>query len=278
MRKRITRRRCRRAALASVCVAAAFVFTSTSSARDLGVDVSHFQDEAGISQTRWNSLAAEPRSFAYMKATEGLLPPGNVDFTWDENVERAGNAGILTGVYHFARPDNRPLVSGAIDEANHFVATAGAAMTAGHLRPVIDVERGSALTTTALTDWVIAFIDRVVELRGPSAKPIIYTTSFFTTSELDSRLADYDLWIRSNTGASIDPHTESPTGLGVFNDWLIWQYHVRPASGGETAIDLDVLHNESASLADITIVPEPGTAAMMLLFAACAARRRRARA
>src|ERR1700754_199411 len=103
-------------------------------ARDLGVDVSHFQGESGMPQANWNQLAAEGRTFAYIKATEGLNPPGNIDAAWANNVDRATSAGILNGVYHFARPDNRPTTAGAIQEADFFVSTAGSAMTPGHLR------------------------------------------------------------------------------------------------------------------------------------------------
>ena len=39
-------------------------------------------------------------------------------------------------------------------------------MTAGHLRPVIDLERGNALTTSDLTDWVLAFVNEVVVPKG----------------------------------------------------------------------------------------------------------------
>src|SRR6478736_441677 len=80
-------------------------FAAASPARELGVDLSHFQGETGMPQANWNQLAAEGRTFAYIKATEGLLPPGNVDPAWPVNVDRAANAGILSGVYHFARPD-----------------------------------------------------------------------------------------------------------------------------------------------------------------------------
>ena len=40
-------------------------------------------------------------------------------------------------------------------------------MTPGHLRPVIDLERGSALSTSDLTDWVLAFVNEVTALKGP---------------------------------------------------------------------------------------------------------------
>src|SRR6478736_7043689 len=87
---------------------------SVSAGREIGVDLSHFQGETGMPQSNWDQLAAEGRTFAYIKATEGLNPPGNIDPAWPTNVSRAAAAGILSGVYHFARPDNRPTVAGAI--------------------------------------------------------------------------------------------------------------------------------------------------------------------
>src|SRR4051794_14818087 len=78
------------------------LFTPATSARDIGVDVSHFQGETGMPQANWNQLATEGRTFAYIKSTEGLNPPGNIDPAWPTNVVRASNAGILNGVYHFA--------------------------------------------------------------------------------------------------------------------------------------------------------------------------------
>ena len=246
-----------------------------SAARDLGVDVSHFQGENGMPQANWNQLAAEGRKFAFIKSTEGLNPPGNIDNAWDENVAGASAAGILSGVYHFARPDNRRTTAGAVQEATFFVNTAGAAMNAGNLRPVLDLERGLnatlPLTGTELTDWVIAFVDQVIALKGPAAEPIIYTTSQYT-SVLDSRLANYDLWIRSNFG---DPQTGTPSGLGPFNDWLVWQYNVGPA-GGVNPIDQNVLHTEIASLQSL-VIPEPASAALLALLAAASLCRRRRR-
>jgi lysozyme len=233
---------------------------SPTSAREVGVDVSHFQGETGMPQANWDQLAAEGRTFAYIKSTEGLNPPGNIDNAWPANVARATNAGILNGVYHFARPDNRPTTAGAIQEADFFVATAGSAMTAGHLRPVIDLERGNGLSTSDLTDWVLTFVNEVVALKGPAAEPIVYTTSSFAVGELDSRVANLDLWIRANFG---DPQTGQPSTTGVFNDWTIWQYNVGPA-GGINPIDQNVIHSESTPLSSLVIVPEPASITLTL--------------
>jgi lysozyme len=244
--------------------------TAAAWSRETGVDVSHFQGETGMPQANWNQLAAEDRTFAYIKATEGLLPPGNVDPAWPGNVANAANAGILTGVYHFARPDNRPTTTGAIQEADQFVAVAGSAMTPGHLRPVIDLEVGSSLSTAALTDWVLAFVNEVATLKGPSAKPIVYAPASYAVSELDNRVANLDLWIRANFG---DPQTGQPSTTGVFNNWAIWQYNVGPA-GGISQIDQNVIHSELAPLSSLLIVPEPTALVAVMLTMSCALRRR----
>jgi len=248
-------------------------------ARDLGVDVSHFQGETGMPQANWDQLAAEGRTFAFAKATEGLSPPGNIDFTWPTNVQRAQSAGLLAGVYHFARPDNRPNVVGARAEADHFVATAGAAMNNGSLRPVLDLERAAATQTPAdLTDWVLAFVNEVTLLKGPGAEPIVYCDTFFASSKLDSRVAGLDLWIRSVNGQN--PQTGQPTTTGQFSDWMFWQYAVG-AAGGIGSIDLNVQHSEAHPLSSFVVVPEPATATMtaaVLVLALGTCRRRSSRA
>jgi len=261
-----------RAARCAPCVLILLLTTTISFAREIGVDVSHFQGDPAMPQANWNQLASEGRTFAWIKSTEGLNPPGNIDTAWPGNVTNATNAGIINGVYHFARPDNRPTTAGAVQEADFFVATAGSAMTPGHLRPVIDLERGNALTTTELTDWVLAFVNEVVALKGPTVEPIVYTTSTFAVGELDNRVAGLDLWIRANFG---DPQTGQPFTTGVFSDWAVWQYNVGPA-GGINPIDQNVIHSEAAGGGlQALIVPEPTGVSILVSAAACASLTRR---
>ncbi len=256
-----------------------------TNARALGVDVSHFQGSTGISQDAWNQMAAESKAFAFIKATEGLTGPD--DAAMANNVARTTSAGILNGVYHYAHPENRPTTAGAVMEADHFLNYAGANIGPGHLRPVLDIEGSSSqLTATALTDWVIAFSNEVVAMRGSSAAPIIYTTSFFTNNRFDSRIANYDLWIADQSNLN-DPQAGNPSAsdLGQFSNWSFWQYAVGTA-GGISPIDLDVVHGEYKPLSSFVIppamsasrsVPEP-TSLMQLMFAAAgwSLRRRRA--
>lgn len=228
--------------------------------RDLGVDVSHYQGATGISQSSWNQMFTDGKRFAFIKATEGLTGPD--DAAMASNVERAVAAGLFAGVYHYAHPENRPTTNGAVQEADHLLAYAGSAIGPGRLRPVLDLEgSASSLSTTALTDWVIAFHDRIVDLRGAGAAPIVYVNRSFARYELDSRVANYDLWLAYPTNVDVSvsappPTTSYPDPTGVFNNWSFWQYSWTGSSGGISPLDLDVCHSEYKPLASF-LVPTP---------------------
>jgi len=225
--------------------------------RDFGADVSHFQNESGVAQSAWNQMFAEGKRFVFIKATEGLTGPH--DATMTTNVARAAAAGLQVGVYHFAHPENRPTTNGAILEASNMVVYAGSAIGPGRLRPVLDLEGSAAtLNTTALTDWAIAFCNEIVARRGPGATPIIYCNQTFANNELDSRLANYDLWLRT-VGSGANPAVDNPPGIGfadatgVFNDWSFWQYSSTGSSGGISPLDLNVCHSEFKPLESFLI-------------------------
>ena len=109
---------------------------------------------------------------------------------------------------------------------------------------MLDLETGSGLSTSDLTAWVIAFANEIIAKRGPGAAPIIYTPQSFAISELDSRVATYDLWVRV-VGAGLDPSVDNPA-TGVFNNWSFWQYSDTGSSGGISPLDLDVCHRASS--------------------------------
>ena len=233
---------------------------ANAASRDFGVDVSHYQGATGISQASWDQMFGEGKRFTFIKASEGLTGPD--DAAMANNVARATSAGLLAGVYHFAHPENRPTTSGAVQEADHFLAYAGSAIGPGRLRPVLDLEgSASTLGTTALTDWVIAFHDRIVEQRGAGAAPIVYTSRSYAKSEVDGRIANYDLWLAYPTAVDSTiadpPLTASfPDPTGVFNNWSFWQYSWTGSSGGMSPLDLDVCHSDYKPLASF-IIPAP---------------------
>jgi len=222
--------------------------------------VSHYQGTTGIAQASWNQMFGESQRFAFVKASEGLTGPD--DAAMANNIARATSAGLLAGVYHYAHPENRPTTNGAVQEADHFLAYAGSAIGPGRLRPVLDLEGSSStLSPTALTDWVIAFHDRIVEQRGAGAAPIIYASRSYALSEVDSRIANYDLWLAYP--AAVDPTITDPPPTasfpdptGVFHNWSFWQYSWTGSSGGITSLDLNVCHSDYKPLASF-IIPAP---------------------
>ena len=244
----------------SFCVLLLLPFIARAQ-RDFGVDVSHFQGETGISQTSWNQMFADGKRFAFIKISEGFA---FVDLACPNNVNRATAAGLRAGVYHFAHPDTHPTTNEAIQEADFFLGAAGNFIGPGYLRPVLDLEVGSGLSTSNLTAWVIAFANEIVTNRGPGAAPIIYCAQSYAQGELDARLANYDLWLRTIT--ALDPSTNEPPlqgggsdATGVFNDWSFWQYSSTGNSGGITPLDLNVCKSEVKPLDSFLIptIPNP---------------------
>src|SRR5690348_9287187 len=80
--------------------------------RALGIDVSGYQPSIN-----WASVKSSGRSFAFIKATEGTTFTSS---TLTSQMSGAKTAGVLTGVYHFARYD----LNSASAEASHFLAVA----------------------------------------------------------------------------------------------------------------------------------------------------------
>ena len=90
-----------------------------------GIDISHYQ-----STVRWDSVAAQGISFAFVKATEGRQ---HTDSLFCRNWEQIQHYGIKRGAYHFFRPS----IDGEI-QARNFIQSVD--MSYGDLPPVLDIE------------------------------------------------------------------------------------------------------------------------------------------
>ena len=131
-------------------------------------------------------------------------------------------AGLLMGAYHFAYADLNPALTGtgsADSEATNFVNFAGPYITAGYLRPVLDVESTGcgSLTSAALSAWVGEWMQKVTALTG--VQPIIYTDSSFAASYLNSSLTKYNIWIAAWDNSLTATPTATP-----WSTWNFWQY------------------------------------------------------
>ncbi len=205
-----------------------------------GIDVSHWQGDIN-----WVQVGGAGYAFAFVKGTEGV---GWTDSLFVENMTESPDSGVVRGVYHFARPD---LGNTGQEEAEYFLSVAGDYLKSGFLRPVLDLEVRGNLGQTALSAWVLEWMQTVENQSGVA--PLIYTNLYYVNNYLTNAVTDYDLWIAYWT-IGCDPtvtFTIPPTGK--WSDWAFWQYCVAPAGtvpGITTPIDLDIFNGIEDSLTE----------------------------
>ena len=212
----------------------------TLMARTPGIDISHWQGAKTVAQL--TQTYNDGKRFMFHKATEGTdyLDPNAAG-----NIANARTAGLLVGVYHFARPDT----NSAVTEANWFISQATQWATTSYLRPVLDLEDGASLSPAALSTWVNTWCTTVQNALG--IDPIIYTNTNYATNELDSSVNTHPLWLANwQTSMYGDPITGTGNPPdGVWNGWKFWQYDDSgTVAGFSSPIDVDVYNGDLLSL------------------------------
>jgi len=170
----------------------------------LGIDVSHHNGTVD-----WFAVAGSDVKFAFAKATEGT---SGVDAQFAANWKGMGDAGLLRGAYHFARPGTDPEA-----QAAHFAATVGP-RSFGMLGPVLDIEADGGLSPDQVVKWTLAFVDKAEALFGQPI--IIYTGGLWRRTLGDPevpQLRSRWLWT-ARYGAS------QPVVPRTWARWDIWQF------------------------------------------------------
>lgn len=216
--------------------------------RAIGIDVSYWQsNNANPTQTiiNWANVAKPIAQggggiqFAFIRssrggttgtttsaggANTGTLSQRYDDPYFEDNMNDAKANGILSGPYHYARPDIA--TNTGLDEANHFLEKAGAYMKPGWFRPVLDLEQGETRTTADLTNWALEFSDRIFAVKG--VRPIIYCNINYA-NQVDSRINVHDLWMAryfsTGTPDPFDPSVQNaidPPPSGSTNTYGAW--------------------------------------------------------
>ena len=183
--------------------------------RAIGIDVSAWQGPS----IDWTNVAKPIAQggggiqFAFIRSSRGgttgtynqSTQVGTLSHRYDDpyfvsNITQAKSKGILAGAYHFARADLS--TNTGLDEANHFIEQAGNYMKPGYLRPVMDLEAGDTRTTTDLTNWAMAFSDRIFAVKG--IRPLVYVNINYA-NQVDSRINIHDLWLARYISSSATP-------------------------------------------------------------------------
>jgi len=203
-----------------------------------GLDVSHWQGDIN-----WTKVALNDYIFTFAKGTEGV---GWTDVNFFTNINEGTEAGVVMGVYHFARPD---LGNTGQEEAEYFLSVVGDYLESGYLRPVLDLEVGSYLGKEALSAWVLDWLQTVENQSGVA--PLIYTNYNYVSYFLTDPVADFDLWIAYWNCNPTPTYDIPPTGM--WSDWGFWQYCVKSAGfvpGIHTPIDVNIFNGVEEGLSE----------------------------
>ena len=245
-------RRGRLGLLAGLLIALGALLSASASdaatARAKGIDVSNWNGAIN-----WTKVAKAGYRFAFAKATEGTAYS---DKTYTTNRNGSEGAGLVFGAYHFARPGGTSLAavtSGAIKQANHFLAVAGP--QPGELPPVLDLEKTGSLSKQRLLAWTLAWLGQVTARTG--VEPVVYTSPVFWKGNLgDSTAAaavGTGLWIAHWT-SNAKPLVPAQNWNG--DGWSFWQWtNCLSVPGIDHCTDGDRLNG--TDLSSVAIAPYP---------------------
>ena len=199
-----------------------------------GIDVSYAQGQIDWRRVRAMHEDSIGISFAFIKATEGLL---KVDPYFKRNWREAPKNGITCGAYHFLRANKDGKW-----QARFFLQNVS--IEPGDLPPVIDVETLDNETPEAMRKQLQAFLTYVQGKTG--VKPIIYTQLSFYADYLAGYFDGYRLWI-----AHYD-HPELQIEQTI--NWRFWQHsETARVNGISHYVDFDAFRGDSLTFKQMLI-------------------------
>lgn len=204
-----------------------------------GIDVARYQGEPD-----WNAVREAGYVFSYIKATEGA---GYVSPTLDSQLAGARRAGVVTGLYHFARPDtNSPDVDAAT-----FAEQLGRLDSAGqgNLPPCLDMETEAG----NLAAWIKGFIDALRSRTGRHEITVYASSSWFSDK------IDPDAWVDDGVFLWVAHYGPTPGEPGYNTDRVMLHQHSSEGQvpGIEGNTDLNVSMVDLAALTGAAPPPPP---------------------
>jgi lysozyme len=193
-----------------------------------GIDVSKFQRDINWEAVRQMQVAKIRISFAFIKATEGIT---RQDAVFKRNWQKAGQAGLIRGAYHFFYATRDP-----IQQAINFRNVVR--LESGDLPPVLDIEMHNNQPPAVIRSTAKIWLEEMEKAYG--IKPIIYTNLKFYNTYLGDEFDDYPLWIA---------HYYQKERPRVNREWLFWQHSdIGRVNGIKTIVDFNVFKGDSAAL------------------------------
>lgn len=198
-----------------------------------GIDVSYYQGKID-----WHKVKAMQEddvkiSFAFVKATEGLLL---VDPYFKRNWREAPKAGVVCGAYHFFRPKKDGLW-----QAKFFLQNVS--VEKGDLPPVVDIETLDGTSPEKMRLNLRKFVMHIEKKTG--VKPMIYSGLKFYEDYLDNYFDNYPLWIAH--------YYKSKLNLDK-SKWQFWQHSDKARiTGINHVVDFNAFNGDSLAFEKIKI-------------------------
>src|SRR3954469_4122417 len=258
-----------------LCMCAAPVFAQHL----LGLDTSSSATGAsGPTAAQWNTAFSQGYRFAFLRSSRG----GTVADSFDDpaffnGISRATAAGLLTGSYHFTRPDSLTAHSGD-DEAQHYMNYSGVYMKPGYLLPVVDAEAllNGVQNVSGLTSWLLDMTDSIEAKMHIT--PLVYMNASYANDQLGKSLAftgstprTYQWLARlGGDGVNGDPPAAStiPNSYGMWDPpfttrsnsrdpaikpWAFWQQQGTHTPAGLFSIDTDYANGNIEFVKDFLV-------------------------
>lgn len=198
-----------------------------------GIDVSYYQGKIDWQKVKAMKDDDVKVSFAFIKATEGIL---KVDPYFQRNWREAPKAGIKVGAYHFFRPQKSGLW-----QANFFLQTVS--FESGDLPPVVDVEDLDGVSPAQMRKELNAFIIQVET--KTKVRPIIYSGLKFYQNYLQGYYQDYPFWVA---------HYHQPKLKLASNSYKFWQHSDKARINGiNHVVDFNAFNGDSLAFAQLLI-------------------------
>ncbi|MGV3704653.1 MAG: glycoside hydrolase family 25 protein [Arcticibacter sp.] len=199
-----------------------------------GIDVSYAQGQIDWHKVREMKDEDVSISFAFIKATEGVL---TIDPYFKRNWREAAKTGLVCGAYHYFRPKK----SGK-QQARFFLQTA--TVEQGDLPLIVDVETLDGKTPEVMRKELSAFVDHIEA--KTKTKPIIYSGLSFYHDYLQGYFDDHLLWIAH--------YHQEKLKIRTAGSWHFWQHSDRGRVNGiNHAVDFNVFNGDSSSFRKLLI-------------------------
>ena len=199
-----------------------------------GIDVSYAQGKIDWQQVKAMNEDSVHITFAFIKATEGLL---TVDPYFQRNWREAPKAGIICGAYHYFRPEKNGKW-----QARFFLQNVK--FERGDLPVVVDIEKLYGTSPTAMRKELKDFLNYVND--KTHTKPIIYSGLSFYRDYLAGYFDDYHLWIAH--------YNQPELKINANTNWAFWQHsETARVNGINHMVDFDAFKGDSLAFRRLLI-------------------------